>query len=113
MCLQGIPSLTSTGTLTIEIQDENDNPPEFVLSQYTATVPENANVGTEVVKVLATSRDIGLNAEMAYTITAGNNNMKFVIDKSEGRHVSSLLFRTVSFPLGISVTVNMACINLI
>ena len=113
MCLQGIPSLTSTGTLTIEIQDENDNPPEFVLSQYTATVPENANVGTEVVKVLATSRDIGLNAEMAYTITAGNNNMKFVIDKSEGRHVSSLLFRTASFPLGISVTVNMACINLI
>lgn len=81
---QGIPSLTSTATLTIEILDENDNPPEFVLSQYAAAVPENATVGTEVVKVLATSRDIGLNAKMAYSITAGNKDLKFVIDESEG-----------------------------
>lgn len=85
LLFQGIPSLTSTATLTIEILDENDNPPEFVLSQYAAAVPENATVGTEVVKVLATSRDIGLNAKMAYSITAGNKNMKFVIDESEGK----------------------------
>lgn len=85
LLFQGIPSLTSTATLTIEILDENDNPPEFVLSQYAAAVPENATVGTEVFKVLATSRDIGLNAKMAYSITAGNKNMKFVIDESEGK----------------------------
>lgn len=71
--------------MTIEIQDENDNPPEFVLSQYSAAVPENSTVGTEVIKVLATSKDIGLNAKMAYNIIGGNNNKKFVIDESEGK----------------------------
>ncbi|XP_061184166.1 protocadherin Fat 1-like isoform X2 [Saccostrea echinata] len=125
---QGIPSLTTTATLTIEIQDENDNPPEFVLSQYSAAVPENATVGTEVVKVLATSKDIGLNAKMTYSITAGNNNKKFVIDESEGvirvandldREVTAVYFLTVmatdlsDTPLSSStyVTVNISDIN--
>lgn len=98
LLFQGIPSLTSTATLTIEILDENDNPPEFVLSQYAAAVPENATVGTEVVKVLATSRDIGLNAKMAYSITAGNKNMKFVIDESEGKWQN---FRRKKFQIDI------------
>lgn len=100
LLFQGIPSLTSTATLTIEILDENDNPPEFVLSQYAAAVPENATVGTEVVKVLATSRDIGLNAKMAYSITAGNKNMKFVIDESEGKWQN---FRWKKFQIDIKV----------
>lgn len=100
LLFQGIPSLTSTATLTIEILDENDNPPEFVLSQYAAAVPENATVGTEVVKVLATSRDIGLNAKMAYSITAGNKNMKFVIDESEGKWQN---FRRKKFQIDIKV----------
>lgn len=99
---QGIPSLTSTATLTIEILDENDNPPEFVLSQYAAAVPENATVGTEVVKVLATSRDIGLNAKMAYSITAGNKDLKFVIDESEGE-IAKILGKTIIFNTKISL----------
>ncbi|XP_056011143.1 protocadherin Fat 1-like isoform X5 [Ostrea edulis] len=125
---QGIPSLTSTATLTIEIQDENDNPPEFVLSQYSAAVPENSTVGTEVIKVLATSKDIGLNAKMAYNIIGGNNNKKFVIDESEGvirvandldREVTAVYFLTVmatdlsDSPLSSStyVTINITDIN--
>lgn len=114
LVFQGIPSLTSTATLTIEILDENDNPPEFVLSQYAASVPENATVGTEVVKVLATSRDIGLNAKMAYSITAGNKDMKFVIDKSEGEVAKILeknLYLIQKLLLRISLVICYRCFH--
>lgn len=114
LVFQGIPSLTSTATLTIEILDENDNPPEFVLSQYAASVLENATVGTEVVKVLATSRDIGLNAKMAYSITAGNKDMKFVIDKSEGEVAKILeknLYLIQKLLLWISLVIGYRCFH--
>lgn len=114
LVFQGIPSLTSTATLTIEILDENDNPPEFVLSQYAASVLENATVGTEVVKVLATSRDIGLNAKMAYSITAGNKDMKFVIDKSEGEVAKILekkLYLIQKLLLRISLVIGYRCFH--
>lgn len=73
-----------------------------MLSQYAAAVPENATVGTEVVKVLATSRDIGLNAKMAYSITAGNKDLKFVIDESEGE-IAKILGKTIIFNTKISL----------
>ena len=40
--------------------------------------------GTDVVRVMATSRDIGVNAEISYTIIAGNEKRKFSIDQETG-----------------------------
>ena len=40
--------------------------------------------GTDVVRVMATSRDIGVNAEISYTIIAGNEKRKFSIDPETG-----------------------------
>ncbi|KAK3099997.1 hypothetical protein FSP39_013258 [Pinctada imbricata] len=84
---QGTPSLTSEASIDIVLLDENDNPPEFVRTTYTADIKEDAPIGSRVVRVTATSKDIGENARMTYLITAGNNMGKFVIDQNRGSDV--------------------------
>ena len=41
-------------------------------------------LGTEVVRVLATSKDIGANAEVYYSIIGGNEHKKFAIHNKTG-----------------------------
>lgn len=64
--------------------DVNDNAPVFQRRDYGVTVPEDVAVGTEVLRVLATSVDIGLNAEITYRIRSGNELGKFTIDTQLG-----------------------------
>ena len=66
------------------IVDVNDNPPEFASKYYFATISEGLEIGTDVVRVMATSRDIGVNAEISYSIIGGNEHRKFTIDPITG-----------------------------
>lgn len=74
--------------LTILVLDVNDNAPVFQRKDYAVTVPEDVAVGTEVLRVLATSADIGPNAEITYHIRLGNELGKFTIDRSLGEQRS-------------------------
>lgn len=67
--------------------DVNDNAPVFQRRDYSVTVPEDVAVGTEVLRVLATSVDIGLNAEITYRIRSGNELGKFSIDTNLGEQM--------------------------
>ncbi|XP_039509955.1 cadherin-23-like, partial [Pimephales promelas] len=53
----GNPSLNSTVPITIELFDENDNPPEFSLPSYIVNIPENIVAGATVLFVNATDLD--------------------------------------------------------
>uniref|UniRef100_A0A665W9S6 Protocadherin-16 n=1 Tax=Echeneis naucrates TaxID=173247 RepID=A0A665W9S6_ECHNA len=55
----GLPSLSSTQTLTVEVGDINDQPPVFTQTIYNASVPENRDAGEPVVRVSATDKDSG------------------------------------------------------
>ncbi|XP_031780785.1 fat-like cadherin-related tumor suppressor homolog isoform X4 [Nasonia vitripennis] len=81
---QGTPQLSSVTFLIVNVQDINDNPPEFTSKYYFARVPEIDAVGTEVARVLATSKDTGVNADVYYTIVGGNEHKKFEIDTKSG-----------------------------
>nr|XP_022919754.1 fat-like cadherin-related tumor suppressor homolog isoform X3 [Onthophagus taurus] len=81
---QGTPQLSSVASLIVNVQDINDNPPEFASKYYFATVPEINAVGTEIVRVLATSKDTGVNAEVYYSIMGGNEHRKFSIHNKTG-----------------------------
>lgn len=81
---QGIPQLQGVTYLIVNVQDINDNPPEFTSKYYFARVPEIDAVGTEVARVLATSKDTGVNAEVYYSIVGGNEHKKFQIDPKTG-----------------------------
>ncbi|XP_056312425.1 protocadherin Fat 4 [Danio aesculapii] len=65
---QGRPSLSTTTDLGITVTDINDNSPIFSKQQYETTVFEDAEVGADVVVVMATDKDDGLNAVVSYHI---------------------------------------------
>ncbi|XP_043267899.1 fat-like cadherin-related tumor suppressor homolog isoform X3 [Venturia canescens] len=81
---QGTPQLASVAVLIVNVQDINDNPPEFTSKFYFARVPEIDAIGTEVARVLATSKDTGVNADVYYSIVGGNEHKKFQIDTDTG-----------------------------
>lgn len=56
---QGIPPLSSTQTLTVEVEDVNDQPPVFSRSIYNVSVSENKDPGEPVIRVSVTDQDSG------------------------------------------------------
>jgi len=72
------------GTLTINIRDVNDEPPQFTQTVYKATVPEAATIGTNVITVKAT--DIDIDTSITYNITDERSSIlnAFKIDSETG-----------------------------
>ena len=54
------------------MQDINDNAPVFDDPFYAVTLAENTPIGTPLVTVSATDRDIERNGEVLYTINVDN-----------------------------------------
>lgn len=54
----------------VRVTDENDNSPKFMGNgkPIVAVIPNTANFGYSVTKVEATDEDIGLNAEIRYSL---------------------------------------------
>lgn len=55
----GVPSLSSTQILTVEVLDVNDQPPVFKQHVYNTTVMENRERGEIIVTVTAVDMDSG------------------------------------------------------
>uniref|UniRef100_A0A8C1GHF3 FAT atypical cadherin 3b n=1 Tax=Cyprinus carpio TaxID=7962 RepID=A0A8C1GHF3_CYPCA len=88
----GLPQRSSWRLLTVNIDDVNDNSPKFSLESYTAIIPENAAVGTEVIQVTASDEDLGQNGEVSYTLLTSTH--LFAINSETGSiYVSSQLDR--------------------
>nr|XP_040218321.2 cadherin-87A isoform X1 [Anopheles coluzzii]XP_049463650.1 cadherin-87A isoform X1 [Anopheles coluzzii]XP_049463651.1 cadherin-87A isoform X1 [Anopheles coluzzii]XP_049463652.1 cadherin-87A isoform X1 [Anopheles coluzzii]XP_049463653.1 cadherin-87A isoform X1 [Anopheles coluzzii]XP_049463654.1 cadherin-87A isoform X1 [Anopheles coluzzii] len=79
----GVPQLTSTAQITVEVVNTNDNDPEFEQPEYTLQVRENSPVGTLVGMVRARDADAGLYGQLTYTIV-GDHSGNFVIDPDTG-----------------------------
>ncbi|XP_036934914.1 cadherin-20-like isoform X2 [Acanthopagrus latus] len=71
--------LAGTTTINITLSDINDNPPMFDQRLYQMSVPESAPVGSVVGRIWAKDRDIGVNAEMRYSIIDGDGRDTFDI----------------------------------
>uniref|UniRef100_A0A8D2N0U5 Neural-cadherin-like n=1 Tax=Zonotrichia albicollis TaxID=44394 RepID=A0A8D2N0U5_ZONAL len=78
--------LASFATVCVNITDVNDNVPFFMSSNYEASVPEGADVGTSVVQVLAMDLDSGLHGEVHYLILkdANEDYQFFTIEPETG-----------------------------
>uniref|UniRef100_A0A8C5INF3 CADN protein n=1 Tax=Junco hyemalis TaxID=40217 RepID=A0A8C5INF3_JUNHY len=78
--------LASFATVYVNITDVNDNVPFFMSSNYEASVPEGADVGTSVVQVLAMDLDSGLHGEVHYLILkdANEDYQFFTIEPETG-----------------------------
>ena len=60
----GTPQFSSSGTLTVIVEDENDNEPRFENEIYLLSVEEDAQVGESIGMVKAFDLDEGANGEL-------------------------------------------------
>uniref|UniRef100_A0A7N8XAL0 Cadherin domain-containing protein n=1 Tax=Mastacembelus armatus TaxID=205130 RepID=A0A7N8XAL0_9TELE len=71
---EGVPSLSSTVTLTLQISDVNDNAPVFERSSYEAYIVENNTPGLSIFTVKARDADWKQNARVSYILEDSSVN---------------------------------------
>ncbi|VDI43616.1 Hypothetical predicted protein, partial [Mytilus galloprovincialis] len=74
---------SATCTVSITIIDVNDNSPLFAQSVYEVVLSEYTVVGDEIIQFVATDTDLGINAQITYSLTGGAGT--FVIDANTGK----------------------------
>ncbi|XP_067374431.1 protocadherin beta-11-like [Channa argus] len=86
----GSPPLTSNVTVKIQVQDQNDNPPQVLYpvqtggSQVAEMVPRSADVGYLVTKVVAVDVDSGQNAWLSYKLQKATDRALFEVGLQNG-----------------------------
>ncbi|KAI4792810.1 hypothetical protein KUCAC02_033138 [Chaenocephalus aceratus] len=80
----GTLPLSSEAHVFINVTDVNDNPPDFISSQYDATLDEMAKCGHIVVKIQASDPDTAELNNLKYKILSGNGGRYFNINESSG-----------------------------
>ncbi|XP_044136159.1 cadherin EGF LAG seven-pass G-type receptor 1 isoform X1 [Bufo gargarizans] len=78
------PLINTTGMVSVQVVDINDNAPIFVSTPFQATVLENVPVGYSVVHIQANDADSGENARIQYSLTDIPPNFPFVINNNTG-----------------------------
>ncbi|XP_029918232.1 protocadherin gamma-A10-like isoform X12 [Myripristis murdjan] len=71
---EGVPSLSSSVTLTLQISDVNDNAPVFERSSYDAYILENNTPGVSIFTVKARDADWNQNARVSYILEDSSVN---------------------------------------
>ncbi|XP_072387451.1 protocadherin-like wing polarity protein stan isoform X2 [Diabrotica undecimpunctata] len=84
---------TDTATVYVNITDANNYAPVFENAPYSASVFEDVAVGTTVLVVSATDNDVGLNAQISYSLGDELNDVgkdsAFTINKQTGAIVTT------------------------
>jgi protocadherin Fat 1/2/3 len=88
---QGDPEdidVITTAQLHIQVQDVNDNSPQFESDSYRSFVVENLPKGTSVIQVKATDLDSGVNGQVTYSLDQYQNSVDvlgmFAVDEESG-----------------------------
>lgn len=83
---KGVISGAGLYQITINVDDDNDNPPIFNLPAYEGFITENAKTGTEVKmtsRIQAKDADLDQNAIFMYTLF-GDGHDQFTVDEQTG-----------------------------
>ncbi|XP_061108849.1 protocadherin Fat 1 isoform X2 [Conger conger] len=87
----GQPPKSTVVRVIVQVQDENDNRPQFLEKVYKIKLPERGKGERErtggrepVYRVIASDRDEGPNAEISYSVEEGDEHGKFFIEPKTG-----------------------------
>lgn len=79
---EGNPPLNASSTFNVTVLDENDHSPIFTKPSYVVQTQEDNNIGASLIRVSASDKDIGKNAEITYRLQSSKYN--FLIDPRSG-----------------------------
>uniref|UniRef100_A0AAY4A3E3 Cadherin-12 n=1 Tax=Denticeps clupeoides TaxID=299321 RepID=A0AAY4A3E3_9TELE len=107
-----VGGLSGSTTVNITLTDVNDNPPNFPQKNYQLYVPESAQVGKPVGKIRATDEDLGINAEIKYSIMNSEGATTFSIhtDRDTREGIISLK-KPLNFEKKKSYTLHIEAVN--
>ncbi|KAM9828437.1 cadherin EGF LAG seven-pass G-type receptor 3 isoform 2-T2 [Syngnathus typhle] len=81
----GIPQKSDTTYVEVNVNDVNDNAPQFLSPRYQGTVSEDAPSFTSVLQISATDRDAHANGRVQYTFQNGEDgDGDFTIEPTSG-----------------------------
>lgn len=81
----GVIRLSDRVKINVYVTDENDNAPKFLRIPYKVQISEGASVGTQIFRVFTTDADEGLNGDVFYSISEGNQEGRFSIEETTGQ----------------------------
>lgn len=81
----------NTATVYVNVTDANNFSPVFENAPYSASIFEDAIVGTTVLVVSATDNDVGLNALLTYSLGEYNGDFAFIINPKTGAIITTKL----------------------
>uniref|UniRef100_T1ING2 Cadherin domain-containing protein n=1 Tax=Strigamia maritima TaxID=126957 RepID=T1ING2_STRMM len=84
--------LTGIATVHVNVEDENDNAPEFPVFQYLEFVEENVPIGSPVFTARAYDSDKGMYGKVNYSITDGDGKHKFLVEPHTGLVTTNYVF---------------------
>ncbi|XP_078081055.1 protocadherin-23 [Mustelus asterias] len=76
--------LSAQSFIHLELQDINDNQPVFNPLTYVTSISSYTQPGTEIINVIASDRDSGINGQVSYELLSGNFSSLFSVDSSTG-----------------------------
>nr|XP_022319465.1 cadherin-23-like isoform X3 [Crassostrea virginica] len=75
---------SSTATVIINLEDSNDNTPQFPQNEYTVFLRENRPVGTQIIQITGSDLDSGENGRLVYSLR-GTGIEKFTVNPTTGQ----------------------------
>ncbi|XP_060667097.1 LOW QUALITY PROTEIN: cadherin-related tumor suppressor [Drosophila nasuta] len=81
----GVPPLHDKVKIKVIVTDVNDNAPEFLRAPYQVTISEEAPEGTHIMHVFTQDADEGLNGDVYYMLSSGNEGNQFSLDSATGQ----------------------------
>lgn len=80
----GVPVMSSNTTVELDITEANNYSPRFNSNRFQKQISEDVAEGYLIDTITATDSDQGLNGEIGYYITAGNDAELFSINVTDG-----------------------------
>jgi protocadherin Fat 1/2/3 len=80
----GLPTLSASAAVTVNVTDVNDNAPKFDQQSYEASISDRAGRGQFVVAVRASDVDVSDRGRLTYAIVGGNVRQAFAVDPRSG-----------------------------
>ena len=122
----GTPVLSATATVEVTVRDVVDNPPMLSSSEYTVSVPEDADIGTTVFQLNATTLDSPSIAVITYhlysssppdfkfslSLNTGAISVHSELDYEESTRYSLLIHAQTTPNLVTPVTVTIDIVNI-